>query len=109
MNLSIYFLNYKFFRGGGVVSYIGEEKLERSIIKVTAFVLDEADTAFGNLGNLFDNLLEAKKIGVDQLGLPAQIQSQIDQIGGKINYYADKLHSVSKNSTEDLWNFLSPM
>lgn len=71
--------------------------------------MEEADTAFGNLRILIDNLLEAKKIGVDQLGLPADIQAQIDQIGGKINYYADKLHSVSKHSAEDLWNFLSPM
>lgn len=109
MHLSIYFWNYKIFRGGGVVSYIGEEKLERSIIKVTTFVLDEADTAFGNLRNLFNNLLEAKKIGVDQLGLPTDIVSQIDQIGDKINFYADKLHRVSKHSTEDIWNFMKPM
>ncbi|KAL8126100.1 uncharacterized protein LOC141717058 [Apium graveolens] len=95
--------------GGGVVSYIGEEKLERSVIKVTVFVLDEADTAFGNLRILIDNLLDAKKIGVDQLGLPADLVSQIDQIGGRINYYADKLHSVSKHSAEDIWTFLSPI
>ncbi|KAK1392730.1 Protein tweety like [Heracleum sosnowskyi] len=95
--------------GAGVVSYIGEEKLERSVIKVTAFVLDEADGAFGNLRNLINNLLEAKKIGVDELSLPADMQSQIDQIGGKINFYADRLHSVSKHGAEDLWNFLRPI
>ncbi|XP_017240916.1 uncharacterized protein LOC108213620 [Daucus carota subsp. sativus] len=94
---------------GGIVAYVGEEKLERSVVKVTLYVLDQADVAFGNLRNLINNLLAAKKIGVDQLGLPAEVQSQIDQIGGKINYYADKLHTVSKHSTVDIWMFMRPI
>lgn len=46
---------------------------------------------------------------MDQLGLPADIQSQIDQIGDKINFYVDKLHRVSKHSTEDIWIFMKPI
>ncbi|CAN1828457.1 hypothetical protein LINPERHAP1_LOCUS32236 [Linum perenne] len=76
---------------GCVVLYNGQGKFHRSTTQTLEYVVSQADSTVENLKNVSDYLASAKLLGVDQVFLPADVQTDIDQIGGRINSSASLL------------------
>lgn len=94
---------------GCVVLYTGQEKLHRRTTVALDYVADQADFTVGRLKNVSDYLAEAKQLGVDSVFLPANVQTDIDQIGAKINASASELAHATKDSSDDIKDLLDSM
>ncbi|KAL2471883.1 hypothetical protein Adt_40019 [Abeliophyllum distichum] len=91
---------------GCVVLYTGQGKFHSSIINTLEYVEDQADTTAENLQNVSDYLSAAKQIAVDQVLLPSNVQSDIDQIQNKISSSASTLTNKTEDNSEDIKNVI---
>ncbi|CAN1828456.1 hypothetical protein LINPERHAP1_LOCUS32236 [Linum perenne] len=73
-------------------------KFHRSTTQTLEYVVSQADSTVENLKNVSDYLASAKLLGVDQVFLPADVQTDIDQIGGRINSSASLLSEKSSEN-----------
>ncbi|KAJ4951009.1 hypothetical protein NE237_027841 [Protea cynaroides] len=84
---------------GSIVLYTGQGKFHGTTIDTLDYVVMQANTTVDKLRNVSDYLASAKKIGVDNVFLPSDLQTQIDQVNTKINASANTLsHRTSQNS-----------
>ncbi|KAL6226215.1 hypothetical protein ACLB2K_000178 [Fragaria x ananassa] len=84
---------------GCIVLYTGQAKFHSSTTKTLNYVVSQADTTVENLRNLSGYLGAAKRIGVDSVFLPSDVQSNIDTTITKLNSAATKLsNTTEKNS-----------
>ncbi|GKV03220.1 hypothetical protein SLEP1_g15563 [Rubroshorea leprosula] len=90
---------------GCVVLYIGQGRFHLSTTETLDYVVNQADSTVDKLRNVSDNLATARQIGVDQVFLPTNVQTDIDQIEAKLNSSASNVaEKTAKNSddTQDL-------
>ncbi|KAM5548075.1 hypothetical protein ABKV19_002167 [Rosa sericea] len=73
---------------GCVVLYMGQGLFYDSTRKTLDYLVKEADETAQNLRNVSDSLSAAKKIGLDAIVLPTDIQNQIDEGMGTIKKLA---------------------
>ena len=71
--------------------------------------MGQADFTAENLRNVSDYLDAAKKIGVDAVFLPADVQKEIDDIKTKINSSAAELSSKTKDNSETIKDVIDAM
>ncbi|KAK4395371.1 hypothetical protein Sango_1691400 [Sesamum angolense] len=64
---------------GSVILYTGQEKFHDSTKSTLDYVLGQADSTVSNLKNVSNYLTAAKKVGVDQVFLPQDVQNNIDK------------------------------
>lgn len=84
---------------GCIVLYTGQAKFHSSTTKTLNYVVSQADTTVESLRNLSGYLGAAKRIGVDSVFLPSDVQSNIDTTITKLNSAATKLsNTTEKNS-----------
>ncbi|KAL6208358.1 hypothetical protein ACLB2K_019309 [Fragaria x ananassa] len=87
---------------GCVVLYTGQKKFHDSTTSTLEYVVNQADVTVGQLRNASDYLAAAKQLGVDQVFLPANVQTDIDQIGGKLNFSANTLAQRTMENSDDI-------
>ncbi|XP_043720615.1 uncharacterized protein LOC122668109 [Telopea speciosissima] len=86
---------------GSVVLYTGQGKFHGSTTDTLDYVVMQSNTTVKSLRNVSDYLSSAKQIGVDNVFLPADLQTKIDQVNTKINASANNLsHRTSQNSND---------
>lgn len=72
--------------------YDGQGKFHKSTTNTLNFVVGQANYTVDNLRNLSDSLSAAKKVDIAQsFLLPPNVQSQINDIQGKLNSSATDL------------------
>lgn len=91
---------------GCVVLYTGQGKFHQSTTKTLDYVVDQANTTAQKLRNLSDVLDSAKKIGVAQVFLPVDVQSDIDEIQTKLNSSSYALSDRTEDNKEDIQRLL---
>lgn len=70
------------------------------------YVVSQANLTVENLRNFSDSLGKAKVVGVDQIFLPSNVQSSIDNIETKLNVSANSLEEKSMHNSKNIKNFL---
>lgn len=94
---------------GCVVLYTGQQRFHSSTTSTLEYVVHQADITVVQLRNASDYLASAKQLGVDQVYLPANVQTDIDQIGGKINSSANTLAEKTVENSKDIRDLLDSM
>ncbi|XP_073134619.1 uncharacterized protein [Henckelia pumila] len=87
---------------GCVVLYVGQGKFHSSTMNTLEYVVHQADTTSENLRNVSEYLSAAKQINVEQVFLPSNVQTDIDQIQSKINSSASTLASKTEDNSKDI-------
>ncbi|KAL0016450.1 hypothetical protein SO802_003519 [Lithocarpus litseifolius] len=91
---------------GCVILYTGQERFHRSTTNTLEYVVHQADFTVEKLRNVSDYLGAAKQVGVDQVFLPSNVQTDIDQIETKINSSASTLAGRTVENSEDMHDLL---
>ncbi|KAF8407187.1 hypothetical protein HHK36_006313 [Tetracentron sinense] len=91
---------------GCIVLYIGQGKFHSSTTNTLGYVVKEAFNTVGNLRNVSDYLAAAKRVEVDQVFLPSDVQTSIDQIQTKINASASTLADRTEKNSQHIQNIL---
>ncbi|KAK6118006.1 hypothetical protein DH2020_048250 [Rehmannia glutinosa] len=91
---------------GSVVLYTGQGKFHDSTTSTLDYVLEQADSTVDNLKNVSDYLTAAKKVGVDQVFLPREVQNNIDNVNSMITSASNTLESATKNNKDDIFRYL---
>ncbi len=73
------------------------------------YVVDQADSTVEKLRNVSEYLGAAKQVGVDQVFLPSNVQTDIDQIETKINSSASTLADRTVENSDDIRDLLDSM
>ncbi|KAK9102091.1 hypothetical protein Sjap_019345 [Stephania japonica] len=91
---------------GCVVLYTGQGKFHGSTTDTLKYVVSQANLTAENLHNVSDSLAAAKKTGVDNVFLPSELQTKIDQIETKINDSSVTLASRTDKNSHQIQNVL---
>ncbi|XP_078151162.1 uncharacterized protein LOC144546483 [Carex rostrata] len=91
---------------GCVVLYKGQAKFNKTSMATMGYVMSQANLTVENLRNFSDSLGKAKAVGVDQIFLPSNVQSSIDNIETKLNASANSLEEKSTHNSKNIKNFL---
>lgn len=86
--------------------YAGQDKFHHSTTNTLDYVVSQADFTVGELRNVSDYLSQAKQLGVDQVFLPANVQTDIDQIQIKINSSASNVADKTAENADDMKDLL---
>lgn len=89
--------------------YTGQGKLHDSTKDTLNYVVHQADVTVENLRNVSDYLAAAKRIGVDAVFLPEEVQNKIDQIQTKINSSAMTLSKTTQDNSMQIQDGLDSM
>ncbi|RZR94891.1 hypothetical protein BHM03_00023709 [Ensete ventricosum] len=87
---------------GCIVLYTSQGKFHSSTSKTVDYVVGQANFTVDNLRNFSDSLAEAKKITVDQVFLPANVQSEIDSLKTKVNSSATELRNRTLDNSRKI-------
>ncbi|KAL0342144.1 UNVERIFIED_CONTAM: hypothetical protein Scaly_1877000 [Sesamum calycinum] len=91
---------------GSVILYTGQEKFHDSTKSTLDYVLGQADSTVSNLKNVSNYLTAAKKVGVDQVFLPQDVQNNIDKVNNMIVSASDALESATNQNKDDIFRYL---
>lgn len=70
-------------------------------------MVKQADTAVEKLRNVSDYLAAAKRVGVDQISLPPNVQNDIDKVETKINSSAITLERKADQNSDKIQHVLN--
>ncbi|XP_059644979.1 uncharacterized protein LOC132286639 [Cornus florida] len=91
---------------GCIVLYTGQGKFHSSTKDTLDYVVRQSETTVQDLRNVSDYLAAAKKIGVDQIFLPPDVQDKIDNVDAMINASASTLEHETKKNSKDIRDVL---
>ncbi|KAK8550548.1 hypothetical protein V6N12_039250 [Hibiscus sabdariffa] len=91
---------------GCIVLYVGQERFHSSTTKTLQYVVNQADMTVRKLKDVSDSLATAKQVGVDKVFLPSNVQTDIDEIGTKINSSAGALADKTVDNSDDIRDLL---
>ncbi|KAL9376189.1 hypothetical protein Peur_030309 [Populus x canadensis] len=91
---------------GCVVLYTAQERFHKSTTETLEYVVNQADTTVDKLRAVSDFIASAKLVGVDEVFLPSNVQTDIDQIGTRINSSATVLADKTVDNSEDIKDLL---
>ncbi|CAI9759684.1 unnamed protein product [Fraxinus pennsylvanica] len=91
---------------GCAVLYTGQGKYHSSTANTLEYVVHQANSTSEKLRNVSEYLSAAKKVGVDQMFLPSNVQSDIDRIQTKINSSASTLATTTEDNSNDIKNLI---
>ncbi|RWR91047.1 transmembrane protein [Cinnamomum micranthum f. kanehirae] len=85
---------------GSILLYTGQGKFHGSVSDTLDYVVEQSNFTVDNLRNFSDNLAAAKRVRVDEVFMPTDVQTRIDDIKTKLNvsanFLADRTESNSK-------------
>ena len=82
--------------------YTGQGKFHDSTTNTLEYVVSQADFTAENLRNVSDYLDAAKKIGVDAVFLPSDVQKQIEDVQSKIRTAASDLSNKTADNSKKI-------
>ncbi|KAB2027804.1 hypothetical protein ES319_D05G058000v1 [Gossypium barbadense] len=91
---------------GCIVLYVGQDRFHSSTTKTLQYVVNQADMTVRKLKDVSDSLATAKQVGVDKVFLPSNVQTDIDEIGTKINSSASTLADKTVDNSDDIRDLL---
>ncbi|XP_073040081.1 uncharacterized protein [Primulina eburnea] len=91
---------------GSVVLYTGQGKFHGSTRSTLDYVVGQADSTVNNLKDVSNYLTSAKKIGVDQVFLPQDVQNNIDKVNNLITSSATQLEEATDNNKDNISHYL---
>ncbi|KAJ6673951.1 TRANSMEMBRANE PROTEIN [Salix viminalis] len=91
---------------GCVVLYTSQERFHKSTTETLEYVVNQADATVDKLRAVSDFIASAKLVGVDQVFLPSNVQTDIDQIGTRINSSASVLADKTVDNSENIKDLL---
>ncbi|KAL0545390.1 hypothetical protein IC582_015272 [Cucumis melo] len=91
---------------GCVILYTGQGKFHNSTSETLEYVVSQADLTAQKLRDVSDYFAAAKQTGVDQVFLPSDVQTDIDQIEIKINSSASILDDKTVHNSNDIKDLL---
>ncbi|XP_023524139.1 uncharacterized protein LOC111788145 [Cucurbita pepo subsp. pepo] len=91
---------------GCVILYTGQARFHNSSSKTLEYVVSQADFTARKLRDVSDYFAAAKQTGVDQVFLPSDVQTDIDQIEIKINSSASVLDEKTVHNSNDIKDLL---
>lgn len=94
---------------GCVFLYTGQGRFHSTTMNTLEYVVDQADSTVEKLRNVSEYLGAAKQVGVDQVFLPSNVQTDIDQIETKINSSASTLADRTVENSDDIRDLLDSM
>lgn len=94
------------FSAGSVVLYTGQRKFHSTTTDTINYVVKQAETTVDSLRNVSDYLDAAKRIGVDQVFLPSDVQANIDNVKIKINSSAITLERETRKNSNHIRDVL---
>lgn len=97
------------FSIGCVILYTGQARFHNSSSKTLEYVVSQADFTARKLRDVSDYFAAAKQTGVDQVFLPSDVQTDIDQIEIKINSSASVLDEKTVHNSNDIKDLLDSM
>lgn len=93
-------------RIGCVILYSGQARFHRITGRALEYLVTQADSTVGKLREVSDYIGAAKQIGVDQVFVPPTVQTDIDQIGAKLNSSAGEVSARTVESSDDIRDLL---
>lgn len=94
---------------GFIVLFSGQGKFQGSSTDALNYVVSQANTTAAKLRNVSYNLSAAKRIGVDAVFLPADVQKKINNIVTKIDASAATLSDRTKKNSKTIKDSLNTM
>ncbi|XP_038897174.1 uncharacterized protein LOC120085317 [Benincasa hispida] len=91
---------------GCVILYTGQGRFHNSTSETLEYVVSQADLTAQKLRDISDYFAAAKLTGVDQVFLPSDVQTDIDQIEIKINSSASILDDKTVQNSNDIKDLL---
>lgn len=91
---------------GCVILYTGQGRFHNSTSETLEYVVSQADLTAQKLRDVSDYFAAAKQTGVDQVFLPSDVQTDIDQIEIKINSSASILDDKTVHNSNDIKDLL---
>lgn len=91
---------------GCIVLYTGQGKFHSSTTNTLEYVVSQAYITGENLRNVSEYLDASKRLGVDQISLPAPVRTNIENIETKINDSASSLKTETAKNSNDIQNVL---
>uniref|UniRef100_A0A6N2K1T1 Uncharacterized protein n=1 Tax=Salix viminalis TaxID=40686 RepID=A0A6N2K1T1_SALVM len=100
--------DFKRYTGGWNISdrHYWAERFHKSTTETLEYVVNQADATVDKLRAVSDFIASAKLVGVDQVFLPSNVQTDIDQIGTRINSSASVLADKTVDNSEDIKDLL---
>lgn len=92
---------------GCVVLYIGQGKFHNSTTNTLDYVVNQANTTGEKLRDVSEYLSAAKRVGVDQVFLPSDVQTNINNIQSKIDSSATALGSKTQDNSKRIRHLLN--
>ena len=87
--------------------YSGQIRYNKSTTETLAYVMSQADSTVSQLKAISDYLTSAEQIRVLQVSLPANVQTEIDQIGANLTSSIATITDKATSSSNDIRNFLN--
>ncbi|KAL3497321.1 hypothetical protein ACH5RR_040053 [Cinchona calisaya] len=87
---------------GCIILYVGQGKFYNSTTNTLQYVVDQADTTAGNLRDVSGYLSAAKQVQVARFFLPANVQTDIDEIQTKLNSSANTLSDQTNKNSKNI-------
>ena len=94
------------FSIGCIVLYAGQDKFHHTTISTLEYLVNQADNTVWKLDNVSNYLSSAKQIGVQNVFLPSNVQTDIDEIDLKLNSSASFLEHQSSDTADDIRDLL---
>ncbi|KAL9168170.1 hypothetical protein ABFS82_05G143000 [Erythranthe guttata] len=91
---------------GCIVLYVGQGKFHTSTINTLEYVVRQADATSQNLMNVSEYLSAAKQININQVSLPPNVQTDIDQIQNTIDSAATTLSNKTQDNSKRIKNLI---
>ncbi|KAL2493486.1 hypothetical protein Adt_29124 [Abeliophyllum distichum] len=91
---------------GSVILYTGQEKFQDSTKDTLDYVVQQAESTVNNLTDVSHYLAAAKKVGVNQVFLPKDVQNNIDKVDNMIASAASTLETQTENNKNDIFHVL---
>ncbi|WCJ30346.1 hypothetical protein M5689_011912 [Euphorbia peplus] len=91
---------------GCAVLYAGQGRFHRSTTHTLEFIVNQADTTVQKLRDVSSFLASAKITAVDKVFLPSNVQTDIDQVGIRINSSATTLSDRTVENSDDIRDLL---
>ncbi|KDP33556.1 hypothetical protein JCGZ_07127 [Jatropha curcas] len=91
---------------GCVILYTGQGKFHKSTTETLDYVVSQADATVQKLKDVSNYLASAKLTAVDKVYLPSNVQTDIDQIGTRINSSASTLADRTLENSDDIRDLL---
>ncbi|CAG7884722.1 unnamed protein product [Brassica rapa] len=92
---------------GCLLLSLGQIRYNKSMTETLAYVMRQADGMVSQRRAISEHLATTKQMGVRQVSLPANVQTEIEQIGVKLSSSIAAITGKATNSSSDIRNFLN--